>query len=655
MSILIKNGQVIDPATQKDEISDVLIENGVITRVEKGIRVKDAQVIDAKGCYVMPGIIDMHVHLRDPGQTYKEDIESGSKAAAKGGVTTLVAMPNTKPVIDSPDRVNYVTIKADRFSPINVLQAGAITVGQKGEELADIEGMVKAGIPAISEDGKSVMNALLYKEAMEIAAEKNIPVLAHCEDKNLVNGGCMNEDANSREWHLPGITNSVENTIVARDIVLAAETGAHLHLCHCSTKESVDMVREARKAGVSISAEVCPHHFTLCSDDIVKGDTNYKMNPPLRTKEDLEALRQGLKDDVFDVISTDHAPHALTEKQESFKKAPFGIVGLETSVALTITELVDTEIITPMQMATAVAAIANGGYLVTPYVVDSISDKDGNIISQTETNIRRQVISEEVSRQLLAMMENNVHGAGDYHSCANAYVAGYRIGGKSGTAERTDRHLRGDGDYYKMMSFAAVLPIDDPEIEVFVLLDDPRWVKDYASQVVAPVVGNIISEIAPYLGIEQDADYNPTGTVTVQTCLNYTWTNAQVTLNRLGLKHKLIGPSSGNIVYQYPVGGSVVPAGSTIYLYTATDQNSMTTTPDVVGKTGTFAEQMLKAANLNVQFAGDSGGKVVAQDVEAGTSAAYGTIITLTMDSGEDTTNDAPTVTEEIDPANEEG
>ena len=311
--------------------------------------------------------------------------------------------------------------------------------------------------------------------------------------------------------------------------------------------------------------------------------------------------------------------------------------------------------ITPMQMATAVAAIANGGYLVTPYVVDSISDKDGNIISQTETNIRRQVISEEVSRQLLAMMENNVHGAGNYHSCANAYVAGYRIGGKSGTAERTDRHLRGDGDYYKMMSFAAVLPIDDPEIEVFVLLDDPRWVKDYASQVVAPVVGNIISEIAPYLGIEQDADYNPTGTVTVQTCLDYTWTNAQVTLNRLGLKHKLIGPSSGNIVYQYPVGGSVVPAGSTIYLYTATDQNSMTTTPDVVGKTGTFAEQMLKAANLNVQFAGDSSGKVVAQDVEAGTSAAYGTIITLTMDSGEDTTHDAPTVTEEIDPANEEG
>lgn len=314
------------------------------------------------------------------------------------------------------------------------------------------------------------------------------------------------------------------------------------------------------------------------------------------------------------------------------------------------------ESITPMQMATAVAAIANGGYLVTPYVVDSVTDKDGNIVTQTETSIRRQVISEEVSRQLLSMMENNVHGEGNYHSCANAYVAGYRIGGKSGTAERTDRHLRGDGDYYKMMSFAAVLPIDDPEIEVFVLLDDPRWFKDYASQVVAPVVGNIISEIAPYLGVEQDAAYNPTGTVKVQTCLDYTWTNAQVTLNRLGLKHKLIGPSSGTIVYQYPVGGSVVPAGSTVYLYTATDQNAMTTVPDVTGKTGTFAEQMLRAANLNVQFSGDSSGKVVAQDVQSGTTAAYGTIVTLTMDTGaEAPAEEAPAVEENIDPANEEG
>lgn len=294
------------------------------------------------------------------------------------------------------------------------------------------------------------------------------------------------------------------------------------------------------------------------------------------------------------------------------------------------------EAITPMQMATAVAAIANGGYLVTPYVVDSVTDSSGNVVQKTETGIRRQVISEEVSQQLLAMMETsvdpNIPTENDYHSNKNAYVAGYRIGGKSGTAERTDRDWRFDGDYYKTMSFAAVLPVDDPEIEVFVVLDDPRWLRDYASEVVAPVMGNIISEVAPYLGIEQDPDYNPTGTVTVQTCLDYTWTDAQVTLNRLGLKHKLIG-ESGTIVYQYPYGGSKVPAGSTVYLYTQTDQDAMTTVPDVVGKSGSFAQQMLQAANLNVQFEGDSGGKVTAQSVEANTSTAYGTIVTLTMEA----------------------
>ena len=316
------------------------------------------------------------------------------------------------------------------------------------------------------------------------------------------------------------------------------------------------------------------------------------------------------------------------------------------------------EAITPMQMATAIAAIANGGYLVTPYIVDSVTDNAGNIVSQTETNIRRQVISEEVSKELLAMMENNVDPNGTEstrHSCSNAYVAGYRIGGKSGTAERTDRHLRGDGDYYKAMSFAAVLPIDDPEIEVFVLLDDPRWLHDYASQVVAPVVGNIISEVAPYLGIEQDANYNPTGNVTVHTCLDYTWTNAQVTLNKLGLKHKLIG-QNGNIVYQYPVGGSQVPAGSTIYLYTTTDQDAMTTVPDATGKSGSFAAQMMSAANLNVQFEGDQSGRVVSQSVAAESSAAYGTIVTLTMESDGDSTDNAeaqPEETTEEQPAEE--
>ena len=351
MSILIKNGRVIDPDTRKDGRYDILIEEDKIVKVDQEIKEEAEEVIDAEGCYVMPGLIDLHVHLRDPGQTYKETVETGAAAAAHGGFTTVLAMPNTKPVTDDRLNIRYVHNKAKAMAPIHVLQAGAITKGQKGKELADIDSMVAEGSPAISEDGRSVMDSLLCKEAMKIAAECGVPVMAHCEDIDLMDGGVANDDEYIRKQGLRGISNAVEDIIAVRDVMLAGETGAHLHLCHCSTKESVDMVREARKAGVSISAEVCPHHFTLCSDDIVKGDTNYKMNPPLRTKEDLEALRQGLKDDVFDVISTDHAPHALTEKQESFKKAPFGIVGLETSVALTITELVDTEVITPMQMA----------------------------------------------------------------------------------------------------------------------------------------------------------------------------------------------------------------------------------------------------------------------------------------------------------------
>lgn len=356
MSILIKNGRVIDPDTRLDEVCDVLIEDGRIRQVEKGIVNADARVIDASGCYVMPGLIDMHVHFRDPGLTHKEDIITGAMAAAKGGITTVLAMPNTKPVIDNPDRVAYVTNKARQHAPVNVLQVGAITKGMMGEELADIEGMAQAGIPAISEDGKSVMNAHLYEKAMRIAAEKGIPVLAHCEDINMVNGGCMNLGEKSEEWNLPGISNAVEDVIIARDIVLAKDTGAHLHLCHCSTKDSRTMIEEARRNGISISAEVCPHHFTLSTDDMVQGDTNYKMNPPLRSREDVEALIQGLKEDVFDVISTDHAPHAREEKQQSFQKAPFGIVGLETSVALTITELVAPGILTPMQMAEKMSA-----------------------------------------------------------------------------------------------------------------------------------------------------------------------------------------------------------------------------------------------------------------------------------------------------------
>ena len=352
MTILIRGGQVINPATQMDEVADVLIEDGVVKEIKKGIKSKANRTIDAKGCYVMPGFIDLHVHLRDPGLEYKEDVFTGMQAAAHGGYTTVLAMPNTKPVADNADVIGYVHRKAASGNCIHVLQVGAVTKGQLGKELADIEGMVKAGCPAISEDGKSVMNSQVYREGMKEAARLHIPVLAHCEDINLVHGGVMNADAKAEALGLPGITNAVEDVIVARDILLSKETGARLHLCHCSTEDSVRMVREAKKQGIAVSAEVCPHHFTLSSEDIKEEEmTNYKMNPPLRTTADVEALKQGLKDGTMEVISTDHAPHAFQEKNTTMQKAPFGIVGLETAACLTYTELVLGGYLTPMQMA----------------------------------------------------------------------------------------------------------------------------------------------------------------------------------------------------------------------------------------------------------------------------------------------------------------
>lgn len=351
MSILIQNGRVIDPDTRTDEIRDVYIKDDKIEKVGKNLKEEADTVVDAGGCFVMPGLIDLHVHLRDPGLTHKETVESGARAAAHGGFTTILAMPNTKPVTDDRLNVRYVHNKAKMNAPIHVLQVGAVTKGQQGQELADIEGMAAEGSPAISEDGKSVMNAGLYRQAMKIAKKCGIPVLAHCEDINMVEGGVVNADANMEALGLRGITNAVEDVIVARDILLAKETGVKLHLCHCSTKDSVWMVRMAKEEGVDVTAEVCPHHFTLSTEDIPGKDTNYKMNPPLRTKQDVEALRQGLKEDIMDVIATDHAPHAEQEKRQSMDKAPFGIVGLETAVALTVTELVDKGILTPMQMA----------------------------------------------------------------------------------------------------------------------------------------------------------------------------------------------------------------------------------------------------------------------------------------------------------------
>ena len=351
MKLLIKNGHVVNPENDLNAVQDVLIENDRIIKVADSVRDDADTVLDAKGMYVMPGFIDLHVHLRDPGLTYKETLETGGMAAARGGVTTICAMPNTRPVTDTRQMIEELHERAAHESPVHVIQLGASTKGQLGEELADIRGMAEAGCHAISEDGKSVMNASLYRKAMKIAKEEGISIFAHCEDITMVEGGVMNADAKAKELGLPGITNSVEDVIVARDILLAKETGVRLHLCHCSTQDSVEMIRLAKAEGLPVTGEVCPHHFTLCTDDIREDDGNYKMNPPLRAREDVEALKRGLADGTMDVIATDHAPHSAEEKNRSMAKAAFGIVGLETSAALTYTELVEPGILTVMQMA----------------------------------------------------------------------------------------------------------------------------------------------------------------------------------------------------------------------------------------------------------------------------------------------------------------
>lgn len=357
MNLWIKNGHLLDPVNHRDEICDIYIKDGKVavagslsSDTEEEMKGSQTVVIDAAGKYVMPGFLDLHVHLREPGFEYKETIKTGTAAAAKGGFTAVCPMPNTKPVTDSPEMIRKVLAIAERDSRIHVYPVGAVTKGQQGEEQTDIAGMVKAGARAISEDGKSVMNAELYREAMKEAAKAEIPVLAHCEDKNMVGRGAMNEGKKAEELGMAGISNAVEDVIVARDILLAKETGAKLHLCHCSTRDSVSMLRFAKEHGVDVSGEVCPHHFAMTEDEIPGDDANYKMNPPLRSREDVKALCDGLSEGVMEAISTDHAPHGEEEKKKSIADAPFGIVGSETAYALAVTYLVKNGYLTPMQL-----------------------------------------------------------------------------------------------------------------------------------------------------------------------------------------------------------------------------------------------------------------------------------------------------------------
>lgn len=350
MGTLIRNGRVIDPASGKDGIYDILVEDGMIAGVDASIPKGDNDIIDAAGCFVMPGLVDLHVHFREPGFEYKETIKTGSMAAAHGGVTTVFPMPNTKPVIDSVDMYDKVQAIIDRDAVVNVHQVASVTLRQQGETPVDVAALKKAGCIAISEDGKSVMNSQVYREAMKAAAAEDVLVMAHCEDKNLVNGGALNEGVASRRYHVNGITNAVEDVIVARDILLSKETGCRLHLCHCSTADSVKLIKAAKDEGLKVTGEVCPHHFMLCDEDIIEDNADYKMNPPLRSRADMEAVREGLRNGTMDVISTDHAPHSAEEKAKPIGAAPFGITGIETSLCLTYTGLVLTGILTPMQM-----------------------------------------------------------------------------------------------------------------------------------------------------------------------------------------------------------------------------------------------------------------------------------------------------------------
>jgi dihydroorotase len=337
--LVIKNGRVIDPSQDLDAICDIAIEDGVIREIARSIDSTGSEVFDASGFIVAPGFIDMHVHLREPGFEHSETIETGSRTAAAGGFTSICCMPNTKPVNDSPTVTHYILERARQKAPVNVYPIGAITKNSAGEELASIASMKKAGIVAISDDGRPVMNARVTRRAMEQARSLNLPLIQHCEDLHLSAGGDMHEGVASTRLGLRGIPRASEDVMVARDILLAELTGVRYHVAHISSKNAVQMVAYAKAKGLPVTAEATPHHFALADSDIPPYDSNYKMKPPLRDACDVSAVTDGLVNGTIDAIATDHAPHPGDEKMQEFERCPFGILGLETAIALSLQRL----------------------------------------------------------------------------------------------------------------------------------------------------------------------------------------------------------------------------------------------------------------------------------------------------------------------------
>jgi dihydroorotase len=342
MRLLIKNGLVVDPEDKISRVCDVLVENGRISQLAQDINSDDADIIDAGGKIVMPGIVDMHVHLREPGREDKETVESGTLAGLKGGVTSMLAMPNTQPAIDSIENIRLLKDIISRSARANVFICGAITRERLGKELSDIAGLKSEGALAISDDGSSVDDQELMLRALQAAKKENIAVICHSEDKSLSGGGVVNLGLTSTRLGLRGISRASEYERVKRDIQLAQRAGHPVHIAHVSCKESVELISSAKKNGIAVSAETAPHYFSLSEEAAYGYDTNMKVNPPLRSKDDVSAIRQGLQEGVIDVIASDHAPHTENEKDIEFERAEFGVIGLETMLAAAITELIDT-------------------------------------------------------------------------------------------------------------------------------------------------------------------------------------------------------------------------------------------------------------------------------------------------------------------------